>query len=292
MLEELRTIVPFRAAMLSAIDPLSHSPRTVVLENYTPRVAEYMRGDEFHRELVADRDAWPFRERDLPVDPLSIRAVAEYLRPAGLVEGMLAVLKSTGGRYVGFLIMSVEDVRHPSDRARSVVGHVAPALANLVDPLLDASRLASILAERETAVALLPDGTALALHGPECEELMDPESQLRRSVNAITTGARRTAAFLWPSSDGGWHSCRVYACRDGVTVVTASESVDLHGLTRRELEVLGHLVAGRANAEIAKDLWVTTRTVRAHVERILEKLEVRSRAGAVARAYSEGLLLP
>jgi DNA-binding NarL/FixJ family response regulator len=80
-------------------------------------------------------------------------------------------------------------------------------------------------------------------------------------------------------------------CRDDVTLLAVGERGDLYCLTRRELEVLSHLAAGESNAEIARQLWVTTRTVRAHVERILEKLEVSSRSGAVARAMDEGLLL-
>jgi DNA-binding NarL/FixJ family response regulator len=56
--------------------------------------------------------------------------------------------------------------------------------------------------------------------------------------------------------------------------------------------VLTSLVDGASNGEIAAQLWVTTRTVRAHVEHILEKLGVASRAAAVGRAVVEGLLLP
>jgi len=63
-------------------------------------------------------------------------------------------------------------------------------------------------------------------------------------------------------------------------------------LTPRELEVLTHLAAGRTNDEIAERLVVTTRTVRAHVERLMDKLGVGSRSGAVARAIREGLLVP
>lgn len=50
------------------------------------------------------------------------------------------------------------------------------------------------------------------------------------------------------------------------------------GLTRRELEVARLLGQGLANAQIADALLVSQGTVRAHVERILSKLGLRSRA--------------
>ena len=106
--------------------------------------------------------------------------------------------------------------------------------------------------------------------------------------------ARRpsTGAFVVPSSrDGGWLGCRVFRCRDDVGVIAVRGLDALYGLTRRELVVLRCLAEGRSNAEIAQQLWITTRTVRAHVARILEKLGVSSRSGAAAKALAEGLLL-
>ena len=61
---------------------------------------------------------------------------------------------------------------------------------------------------------------------------------------------------------------------------TAPRALAAYGLTRRETEVL-HLVAeGRANAEIAGELELSARTVEKHVEHILQKLGVKSRAAA------------
>jgi len=61
-------------------------------------------------------------------------------------------------------------------------------------------------------------------------------------------------------------------------------------LTRREVEVLTHLVAGLDNAQIAARLVVSPRTVSTHVEHILMKLGVHSRGQAIALAYREGIL--
>lgn len=56
------------------------------------------------------------------------------------------------------------------------------------------------------------------------------------------------------------------------------------GLTRRELEVLDLLVAGRTNREIAKTLFIGESTTKVHIRHIFDKLGVHSRAEAVAAA--------
>jgi DNA-binding NarL/FixJ family response regulator len=62
------------------------------------------------------------------------------------------------------------------------------------------------------------------------------------------------------------------------------------GLTRRELEVLRFVAVGRTNREIARELFLSPRTVDMHVRHILEKLDCRSRAEATHRAGELGLV--
>jgi DNA-binding NarL/FixJ family response regulator len=64
----------------------------------------------------------------------------------------------------------------------------------------------------------------------------------------------------------------------------------LHGLTQRELEVLGCLSEGLAPSGIAERLGISPKTVGTHIEHIFQKLSVRSRAQAVAAAYREHLV--
>jgi DNA-binding NarL/FixJ family response regulator len=63
-------------------------------------------------------------------------------------------------------------------------------------------------------------------------------------------------------------------------------------LTRRELEVLERLVQGARTDEIAKQLFLSPATVKAHLSRIYMKLEVRGRHEATARAVQLGLAHP
>ncbi len=66
--------------------------------------------------------------------------------------------------------------------------------------------------------------------------------------------------------------------------------VSLPSLTPREEQVLGLLGQGHSNKEIAKLIGVSPETVKDHVERVYQKLDVRDRLGAVRRATELGLL--
>ncbi|HYH90196.1 MAG TPA: response regulator transcription factor [Solirubrobacteraceae bacterium] len=63
-------------------------------------------------------------------------------------------------------------------------------------------------------------------------------------------------------------------------------------LTKRELEVLDLLGEGLRHEDIARRLFISPKTVATHVEHILRKLGVRSRAEAIAVAYREEILQP
>jgi DNA-binding CsgD family transcriptional regulator len=60
-------------------------------------------------------------------------------------------------------------------------------------------------------------------------------------------------------------------------------------LTTRELEVLGLVVQGLGNREIARRLFLSEKTVAHHVSAILRKLDVRTRAQASAQAIRLGI---
>jgi len=60
-------------------------------------------------------------------------------------------------------------------------------------------------------------------------------------------------------------------------------------LTPREREVLGHVVAGRLNKQIAGDLGTVEKTVKVHRSRMMEKLGVRTVADLVRMAEKAGI---
>lgn len=61
-------------------------------------------------------------------------------------------------------------------------------------------------------------------------------------------------------------------------------------LSRREIEVLERVAAGRSNSQIAEALFVSEATVKSHLVHVFSKLDVTSRTAAVAKARELGIL--
>jgi DNA-binding CsgD family transcriptional regulator len=68
------------------------------------------------------------------------------------------------------------------------------------------------------------------------------------------------------------------------------EQIGHEGLTRRELDIVRLVAIGWTNREIARELFVSVRTVDMHVRNTLRKLNCRSRADAARRVSELGLL--
>jgi DNA-binding CsgD family transcriptional regulator len=80
---------------------------------------------------------------------------------------------------------------------------------------------------------------------------------------------------------------------DDGTVAWEQESLDrtrLRDLTPRENEILAMLAAGRGTTQIARQLVISEKTVKTHVQNILRKLDVTSRLEAAAVAVRAGFV--
>ena len=78
---------------------------------------------------------------------------------------------------------------------------------------------------------------------------------------------------------------------ENVSLIQTNDVPDARAqLTERELEVLKHLVKGKSNTEIAKELIVSVHTAKAHVCSILQKLCVDDRVQAAVKAIKENII--
>ncbi len=80
---------------------------------------------------------------------------------------------------------------------------------------------------------------------------------------------------------------------EGVVFIINTKNIDntlTASITRREREVIGCLVKGMTDKEIAQALYIAEKTVHNHVSSILEKLEASNRTEAASKAVKLGLV--
>jgi DNA-binding NarL/FixJ family response regulator len=78
--------------------------------------------------------------------------------------------------------------------------------------------------------------------------------------------------------------------RFGASGSTQSEPAALLELSDREVEILKLAARGKSNQDIAEHLYVSRRTVQAHLANIFRKMDVGSRTEAVLQALRKGWL--
>jgi DNA-binding NarL/FixJ family response regulator len=103
------------------------------------------------------------------------------------------------------------------------------------------------------------------------------QEEIERAVRAVAGGEMVYGAGIAP------RVMAFFTARSGAALPPLPE------LSDREREVLTLAAEGRANADIARRLFLSEKTVRNHVSSIFAKLGVTDRASAVARARDAGL---
>ena len=69
---------------------------------------------------------------------------------------------------------------------------------------------------------------------------------------------------------------------DGTTLILREERAAAMLLTARQRGIMQLVGEGRRDAEIARELWITTATVRKHLQHVYDRLGVHSRTEALA----------
>jgi DNA-binding NarL/FixJ family response regulator len=153
---------------------------------------------------------------------------------------------------------------------------------------------------------LMPVMDGITAIGKIRKELPDVEVIALTSVleDASVVGAVRAGAigYLLKNTESDELCRAIKAAADGQVQLSPEAAARLmremrqpempEPLTERETEVLRLLARGRANKEIARDLFIGEKTVKTHVSNILGKLGVQSRTQAALHAARIGLVPP
>jgi DNA-binding CsgD family transcriptional regulator len=304
LLEALRRLVPFDAAFLAFADPLGEGYHSLATVDLDARSVEFLSGPQVARDIEVtgtDRQRPPLGPSDLPYPADDLPTWAECLIPAGLREGLGLALFTPEGRHVGHIAVLSGSREPPTAAVRRRLARLAPVLAHGVDPMRSLVTAAHLVRGAVAGVVLCADGGNQGLPGLPGDALLAPSSPALAAARERVDDGQVYSSFLWPvggahAPDGHVRVTVLAAPEDAPPTLTAvallSPAADVHGLTPRELEVLGLLVEGCSNQEIARTLVVAPRTVAAHLEHILVKLQAPTRTLAAVRAERDGLYVP
>jgi DNA-binding CsgD family transcriptional regulator len=296
-LAPLHDIARFDAAMISACDPLTGSHRPLVVVRYDRGIIGYLNSGflscpGYRRARLTKR---ALRVCDMP-EFRDTRTYRTYLKPRGYHEGVALALHSDGpGACVtGMLAMSFAE-EGATDAARDAIETIAPVLARLTDVRLTPAWLRSVLASASSAAVVDAEGSLSPVPGaPELSSMALPAA-LVDTVGAFLRSQRVMLCGYLEQADL-WH--RVQVVRLPTTPLqpqptalamlepTAAPS----GLTPRELDVLSLVARGMRNREIGDHLGISPRTVGSHIEHILLKTGLHTRAALAGEALARGLV--
>ena len=155
---------------------------------------------------------------------------------------------------------------------------------------------ASGLALLERVLVQVPEAMFLTLVGDEAEDTQVMAAQNgARGVVTKTEGITVLPQAIRALGRGEvWFtrqvSRRIFQEYHRLAQQLREQEQPLAGLSVREREVLIHVAEGLTNRDIAERLHMSVHTVKLHVQRILQKLELPNRTEAAVFAVREGLV--
>ncbi len=171
------------------------------------------------------------------------------------------------------------------DEMESILAHLAhlawekERFGDLIDVYVLQAQLFHVLGRRDAALEKLEKALRLASPRGYYRAFLNAGSSITELLSLLRSVAPEMVDRLLNSINTG----------TGQWAELASTLVD--PLSARELEVLQLMAGGLSNREAAQALFVTEDTIKKHLSHIYEKLAVKNRTHAVARAREMGLLV-
>ena len=229
-------------------------------------------------------------------------------RGVAMLEESLAIGRDAGANYPAAVCLhslsraarAAGDSRRAGERLREslLLFDDVGFTPGFADCLLSLGSVAVESGRHAEAISLFAAGEELhARNGStfedDAEEIATHAAAADAAVDSGLAAERRALGSAWSRADA------VAAVTALVPTLPGPASTDVDdavrevckrvGLTVREFEIVSHLVLRHTDQEIARELFISTRTVTTHVSAVLRKLGVSSRREVAARAMDLGL---
>jgi DNA-binding CsgD family transcriptional regulator len=276
---------------------------------YEPRLAqaEYSGAEPHTFATLAQRNQPMARLSDLPDrDRNRSSRLNNVWRPLGLDQELRVMFLIDGACWGGAGM--VRGGRDFTDREVDFLAAVAPAIASATRLVVRSEASGSMTVGHPAIVVIGPRGELRALTpaGQEWRERLDQIAPGRFALmmQVMALGARTATSGSFRTrlrdADGQWASLEASPLIGGdedqiaVTIEPArgDQLISLlfaaYGLTAREREVCGEVMAGHSTSDIAARLFISSNTVQDHLKSVFGKVGVRSRGELVARLRPNG----
>jgi predicted ATPase/DNA-binding CsgD family transcriptional regulator len=293
-------------------DPLRRSRRALIESYalYTLGVAAFHRGDSV--AAAARFGEGRAAAAAIPDSRMASIMVGKQTRSLGIIAGELGDFDEADRLYgealrlfrevadesgihralgdLAYLALQRRDYAEALERFKAVLAQErdGPDSLALRDDLAGAATTAAYLHRSEVAVRCLAASEAL-------NERLGLDTSLPGERSAWDGAVAASRSALGEDAFArAWAAGRTLrpdqAIAELLEISAAPSATPKIILSTRELDVLRLLVAGQTDREIGETLFISHRTVEFHVSRILAKLGVRKRGGAIAAALAAGLV--
>ena len=281
-IQSLRSLFHFDAVQLLGCTPQSRTHLELHCEGYNRNCASAL-GTGFPQIYAPGFTAQASPHDLLPpsisecsdtMDP-PFRSTAIYtdaLLQGGFQDGMTVELQR-GGSYLGMIHFSSQQAGRFNRHVRTLA---------LGAKVLMEDALQSMSTENGSILHLVPQAGGLVLR----EDMAKGASEFSPALGQALSYMRQDSSNLQAFWLEGKRSYRLQAQRfpKGDVLVRLAPAALPAALSAKEIQVLGWLITGFTDREIAASLFLSERTVHSHVTSVLRKLGITRRTEAAVKA--------